>query len=74
MALQTVGPTAKELNTSEERVYALAREGVFPRGVVVRLGRQIRFDPEKLREFINQGGAALPGGWRREPQDCGGKK
>lgn len=61
--LLRVPHVARILDVSEDRVYELAREGVLP---AVRLGRQIRFDEDKLRAWIDQGGCALPGGWRRE--------
>jgi hypothetical protein len=48
---------------SYARVSAAAREGILP---VVRLGRQVFVDPERLKEFIDGGGRAYPGGWRRE--------
>jgi len=32
----------------------------------VRVGRRIYVHPEKLAAWIDAGGAALPGGWRRE--------
>ncbi len=46
------------LGVSPFRVYELARLGLLP---CVRLGRQIRFDPDRLREWIQAGGAAAPG-------------
>lgn len=48
---------------SAARVYDLARQGILPG--VVRLGRQIRFDLDKVLEFVATGGQALSGGWRR---------
>lgn len=53
------------LGISEQRVYGIAREGLCP--AVVRIGRQVRFHTEKLDSWIEAGGTALPGGWRREP-------
>jgi hypothetical protein len=41
----------------------MIRRGILPG---VRLGRQVRIDPEALAAFIETGGKALPGGWRRE--------
>jgi hypothetical protein len=46
----------------------LARRDFFPEGVIVRLGRRVLVNPEKLSEFIAGGGKALPGGWRRRPK------
>jgi hypothetical protein len=42
----------------------LIRKGVFPPGVIVRLGRQVFIDTSRLEQFIRSGGKALPGGWR----------
>jgi hypothetical protein len=50
-----------------QHFYDLVRENFFPPGVIVRFGRQIKVNPECLEEFLAAGGAALPGGWRREP-------
>lgn len=66
MKLVDAGRIAEILGVSQARVYELARIGVLPDGVVVRLGRQIRFDDDALVEWIRAGGTALPGGWRRE--------
>jgi excisionase family DNA binding protein len=62
MELLTLEQAAQILHVTYNRAAELAREGIIP---VVRLGRQIRVDPEELRAFISQGGKAWPGGWRR---------
>jgi excisionase family DNA binding protein len=54
--------TAAILNISYARAADLARAGLLP---VVRLGRQVRVDPQQLETFIAHGGKNLPGGWRR---------
>ena len=56
------------LNLKPQRVYEMARQGILPPGVIVRLGRQIRINESKLREWIESGGQSLPGGWRRRPK------
>jgi hypothetical protein len=43
----------------------LARKNFFPPGVIVRLGRRVLVNPEKLSEFIAAGGKGLPAGLRR---------
>ena len=63
--LLTVKETAQILGLPISRVYDLCRQQILP---TVRLGRQVRIDPERLEEFIANGGKALPGGWRNEPQ------
>ena len=64
-ALLTVPEVARLLNVSEARTRELARQHLIP---VVRLGRQLRFDPDAIQAWIADGGQALPGGWRREPE------
>ncbi len=60
--LKTV-EVAKWLDLPIDRVYSLARQNMIP---TIRLGRQLRFDRKALDEFIQSGGRALPGGWKRE--------
>lgn len=66
--LQTLKWAAEMLNVSTARATAMAREGILPPGVAVRLGRQWRIHPERLAAFIDSGGQALAGGWKREAQ------
>lgn len=54
---------ARILDLKEDRVYALAREGILP---VVRIGRQLRVDPDKLQAWIDAGGQGYAGGWKKE--------
>jgi excisionase family DNA binding protein len=44
---------SKRLGVRLHRVYELIREGRLP---CVRLGRQVRFDPNALEDFIASGG------------------
>jgi excisionase family DNA binding protein len=62
--LEPVSYAALRLNITEARVYQLVREGML--GGVVKLGRQIKIDPDELEAFIKNGGQALPGGWKKE--------
>jgi putative molybdopterin biosynthesis protein len=64
--LESVSSSAKRIGISVGRFYDLVRNGVLPPGVVVRLGRHIHIHPERLDQFIESGGKALPGGWRKE--------
>ena len=54
---------ASWFNSPVERIYALAREGIIPS---VRLGRQLRFDRKAMEKFIENGGQALAGGWKKD--------
>jgi hypothetical protein len=64
--LESVVWGADRCGVRTERFYDLVRVNFFPPGVVVRLGRQIKVNPQRLEEFLAGGGSALPGGWRRE--------
>lgn len=64
--LLTIAEVAQLLRVGEARAYSLIRENRLPG--VVRLGRQVRVNETTLLAFIEEGGAALPGGWRKEPE------
>jgi len=64
--LLTLSETAEILNIKYWRAAELARQNLIP---VVHLGRSKRVDPDRLQEWINSGGKALPGGWKQEAQD-----
>lgn len=44
---------------NKNRTYEAVRRGHLPPGVVVWLGRQLRFDEEALRRFCEKGGAPI---------------
>ncbi|GMA60353.1 helix-turn-helix domain-containing protein [Alicyclobacillus fastidiosus] len=54
---------AELLDVTTQRVYDLARQNIIPH---VRLGRVVKFDLERVQQWIDAGGTPLPGGWRRE--------
>jgi excisionase family DNA binding protein len=58
----TTNEVARILKVKPSRVQELVRHGILPH---FRLGRQIRIDRQQLQNFIERGGQALPGGWRR---------
>ena len=60
-SLLTAQQVAVLLQVPKARVYGLVRLGLLPG---VRVGRQVRFSPDALREWIAAGGMALPGGLR----------
>lgn len=59
MRLVRAREAAEALGVSPWRVYDLARQGVLPAGVVVRLGREVRIDAEALRAWVAAGGAGM---------------
>lgn len=52
--LLTAEPLARAVHVSTSRIYQLARDGLIP---CVRIGRQVRFDPERVADWIAQGGS-----------------
>lgn len=65
-SLLRISEVAGILNVSVARCYDMARNRILP---VVRLGRQLRVDADKLEQWIGDGGQALAGGWRRTETD-----
>lgn len=65
--LLRVCETAIILGEKESRIYDLIRQGILP---ACHLGRQVRIDSKALEGFIENGGKALPGGWKRD-DSCG---
>ncbi|HPS80204.1 MAG TPA: excisionase family DNA-binding protein [Thermoanaerobaculaceae bacterium] len=70
--LMTIKETAARMSAREDHVRQLIKGGVLD-GVVVRLGRLVRVNADRLEQWIDNGGAALPGGWRRGTEASGGK-
>jgi excisionase family DNA binding protein len=61
--LMAAEQVADLLGVGVHRVYELSRLNILPH---IRLGRQLRYSPKQIQNFIENGGQALPGGWRRE--------
>jgi excisionase family DNA binding protein len=57
--LVTVAEVAESWRVPPARVYQLARDGVLPG--VVRIGRLVRLDVARLREWAAAGGRSLAG-------------
>jgi len=55
--LLRIEDVARLLCVPRQRCYELFRQGRIPG--LVRLGRQLRVQPDRLHEFINRGGAPL---------------
>lgn len=55
---------ADRLGVPVSTLYEMARQNRV--AGVVRVGRLVRFDMDKLEAWIDSGGQALPGGWRQE--------
>lgn len=71
--LLRIEEVAEVLDVSRARAYELARTGILP---VVRVGRQVRIDPDRFREWIDSGGGLAPADPAGDPQfkvEAGGK-
>jgi excisionase family DNA binding protein len=60
--LVTAREAAEQLRISLPQIYELARHGILP---AVRIGRGLRFSPQRLAEFVSAGGKGWEGGWRK---------
>lgn len=63
--LITADEAARFLGVNRGMVYRMARQGLLPN---VRFGRILRFEKAALVKWVQDGGQALPGGWRMEPK------
>ena len=57
---------AARLNLPKSTIYEMARQKRIDG--VVRAGRRILFDLDKVDAWIDEGGQALAGGWRHEAE------
>jgi hypothetical protein len=48
--------TAAALGVSYLRLLEMVREGILPTDCIVRLGKSLKFRPERLRAFVESGG------------------
>lgn len=64
--LLTIPEAAEVLRVSKPRLYDLIRQGLVP---AARLGRHLRLEENRLREFLDAGGRGLDGGWKGKPAD-----
>jgi putative molybdopterin biosynthesis protein len=61
--LLTVEEMAPLLGLTAARLYEIARQKLIPH---VRIGRQVKLSAAKCEEWVESGGTALPGGWKRK--------
>jgi len=66
--LQPVEGRQRVLPLSRVQIYSLVRQEIIP---AVKIGRRLYFDPDQINRFIESGGRAWPGGWRRRPEGGG---
>jgi excisionase family DNA binding protein len=60
--LLTVDEVAEALRLSPSAVYGLIHSDVLP---ATRIGRSIRVSEKVLANYLEAGGRAWPGGWRK---------
>lgn len=64
--LLTAEAVAMRCDLPLSTLYEMVRQDRI--GGVIRMGRLIRFHPERFEAWLEAGGQALPGGWRQEEQ------
>ena len=57
MHLLTAKQVSESLSLPLQRIYELTRNGTLPH---VRIFRQVRYSPDALRQWIEQGGTVSP--------------
>ena len=63
--LLKLAEVAQILDVPLSTAYEHARTGLFD-AFVIRVGRQVRAHPGRFRTWLESGGAALAGGWRKD--------
>ena len=58
---------SKVTGTPQPTVYRWAAQDLFPLGVLVRLGRRVKFNTGRTRAWLAAGGSGFAGGWKRSP-------
>ena len=61
--LVTAHWVAAYLGVSRARIFEMCREDIL---VHTRLGRSLRFSPQQVIAWAENGGKSYPGGWRKE--------
>lgn len=57
--LLSVDDVSEILGLSRGQVYRYCRQGIIPH---IKLSRQVRFSPKRIREFLESGGTINAGG------------
>jgi excisionase family DNA binding protein len=57
VSLISILEMARLLKIRRERAYQMVRKGILPPGVVIRMGRSLRVDSDKLEEWMAAGGS-----------------
>ena len=63
--LVDAGAIGRRLGLGRRAILYFARQGTIP---VVRVGRHVRFDTEQIEAWIQAGGRALVGDWRKRAE------
>ena len=64
--LWTAKDVARITRKTEGSIFQAVKDGLFDgTGIVIHLGRLVRFHPDRLMVWLEAGGAQWPGGWRK---------
>lgn len=64
--IDSIPETCRWSGLDPQHLYRLVNNGVIPPGVAITLGRRKFINRERFIDWLDSGGAAYAGGWRRE--------
>ena len=70
--LQSISEAAEQYGLNSVQLYRLISSGIIPAGVAVRVGRRVFIHRNRFADWIESGGGAFEGGWRRESVEAAG--
>ena len=70
--LQSIAEAAEQYGLNSVQLYRLITDGTIPAGVAVRVGRRVFVHRDRFADWIESGGGAFAGGWRRESVEAAG--
>lgn len=59
--LMKISEVSEHLKLSKGNIYLKIKKGVFPKGVVVRIGKSYRFELNRLNNWVNENGDVIGG-------------
>ena len=65
MDLMALKEASRTYHIGRYHLEGMVRDRVIPVGVSIHLGRRVFLNRQLFEEFLINGGAQLPGGWKR---------
>jgi len=63
--IDSIAETAQNYGLDQQHLYRLVNSGVIPAGVAIRMGRRWFIHRAHFVEWLEAGGAAYRGGWKK---------